>query len=519
MKKIITLLTATVCLLLLLGGNSYAQWANNAPHIFNTNAGNVGISNGALWAPAHKLHINTLTDKPAGVMCEYNYNLTPQKVIGYYRVMNSATGDMLNISLRKNGANHEMLQSCFAVGFGWREYTYLNYTTGKYEMRNGIGDAEFMNTGKFLISSGGNTGIGTINPLEKLEVNGAVRLGGTVNNNAGTIQFNGANFLGFDGANWLQLDNVNQPPTWIMIPNPLPAPQNNFQLYPVLPPSQITNLPPGLPNPTAWIYSTDVAAPGLYPHQLTLEAISIPNPPNPPASASQLYQIAPGPFPGVPIANYSAGLFIGDLSYKVCKGPVLTPTFQGDGLTMLRADPLGIIDLPNQSRVRAYQVDQSMQTVPSGVWTPVNYTFDAPLPVGYDQQNAFAVAPAANAPWPPEQAYFTALAEGYYQVNARCQFEVYGVQNPGAYVSIAIWTGPAPGATAPYAQGNNLQIFSFGPGGQPFPLEWNNAPNVSDVVYLMTGQVISIWVFQNSGIPLNLIQGHDKCYVSIHKVS
>jgi hypothetical protein len=438
------------------------------------------------------------------------------------KLRNSASGDFYQVVFRKNNLSHQMVQSCWDQTAGaWREFNFFDFNTRKFEMRNGILDAEFKNTGKFLISSGGNTGIGTINPLEKLDVSGAVRLGATANNNAGTIQFNGANFFGYDGLNWLQLDNVAVPvpPTWIMNPNPLPAPQNNPQLYPILLPGTITNLPPGLPNPTAWIYSTDVAAPGLYPHQLTLEAISIPNPPFPPASASQLYQIAPGPFPGVPIANYSAGLFIGDLTYKVCKGPILTPTFQGDGLTMLRADPLGIIDLPNQSRVRAYQQDQFLQQIPSNLWTPVNYNFDAPLPVGYDEQNEFIVAPAANVPVPPEMAFFVAAKEGYYQVNARCQFEVYGVQVPGAYVSIAIWTGPGPGATAPYAQGNNLQIMTFTPMGEPLPLEWNNAPNVSDVVYLMPGQIISIWVFQNSGMPLNLVPGHDKCYVSIHKVS
>ncbi len=222
-----------------------------------------------------------------------------------------------------------------------------------------------------------------------------------------------------------------------------------------------------------------------------------------------------------PFIDYSVGLFGGDGTYKVCFGSLLTPTAQSDNTTMLRANPMGIIDLPNQSRVRAYQLSLNgfIQVIPPFVWTPVNFTNDAPLPTGYDEQNEFTVAPA-NAGWPPEQAFFTAAVEGYYQVNARCEFEVYSsVVMPGSYVSIAIWTGPAPGATASYAIGNNLQISTFGPMGEPFPLEWNNAPNVSDVVYLMQGQVISIWVYHTAVMPLNLIQGHDKCYVSIHKVS
>jgi len=522
MKKIVTLLSVLVCLISFLAVTVNGQWANNAPHIYNTNAGNVGISNGALWAPVYKLHVNTLNAGIATVMAESNYVGSPMRAIGYYRILNTATGDLLNISLRKNGANHEMLQSCFATGFGWREYTYLNYTTGKYEMRNGVGDAEFLNTGKFLISSTGNTGIGTINPLEKLEVNGAVRLGGTANNNPGTIQFNGANFLGFDGVNWLQLDNVNiQPPWWVMNPNPLPAPQNNPHLYPLLPPSCITTSPPALPNNSGWIYSTYIAAPALYPHQLTLEAIQVAGLPS--ASASQLYRLAPGPVPSQPILDISAGVYNMDLTYKVNVGPTLLPTSQSDGVTMLRAFPSGIVDLPNQSRARAYQVDPAgfNQMILPNVWTPVNFTMDAPPPQGYDEQNEFVLAPAANSPAPPELAFFVAFQEGYYQVNARVEFVPEFSQEGGpviiistSYVSIAIYTGPGPGATLMYAQGNNLQI------GMPAgPMFYNNAPNVSDVVYLMPGQIISIWVFQSALTPMDLMQGPNKCYVSIHKVS
>jgi len=88
-----------------------------------------------------------------------------------------------------------------------------------------------------------------------------------------------------------------------------------------------------------------------------------------------------------------------------------------------------------------------------------------------------------------------------------------------SYVSIAIWTGPGPGATTSYAVGNNLQIGYFGSGDQPSPLIFNNAPNVSDVVYLLAGQIISIWVWQSALVPLPLVQGSDRLYVSIHRVS
>jgi hypothetical protein len=52
-----------------------------------------------------------------------------------------------------------------------------------------------------------NVGIGTTNPLEKLEVSGAIRLSNTTGSNAGTIRFNTANndFEGFDGTYWHSL--------------------------------------------------------------------------------------------------------------------------------------------------------------------------------------------------------------------------------------------------------------------------------------------------------------------------
>jgi len=119
-------------------------------------------------------------------------------------------------------------------------------------------------------------------------------------------------------------------------------------------------------------------------------------------------------------------------------------------------------------------------------------------------------------PAPPVNAFFMASKEGYYQVNARVEFNTdYSQQygpvgiGPNSYVSIAIYVGGNQ-----YALGNNLQI-----GCPAGPLHFNNAPNVSDVVYLMPQQMISIWVFHTANTPMDLNQGAAKVYVSIHKVS
>jgi hypothetical protein len=166
--------SAVIVILTLSYSVSQAQWAASGTNIYNTNSGNVGIGTGTSFTPTEKLHINNVSNI-AGVMAESSYTGTTMKAIGYYRIKNTATGDMFNMVLRKNGANHEMLQSCYdAANSLWREFIYYNYTTRKYEMRSGVVDAEFLNTGKIIFNNTGNVGIGYSNPTQKLCVNGKI---------------------------------------------------------------------------------------------------------------------------------------------------------------------------------------------------------------------------------------------------------------------------------------------------------------------------------------------------------
>lgn len=48
-------------------------------------------------------------------------------------------------------------------------------------------------------------GVGTSSPAEKLDVNGAVRIGTTTSTNAGTIRWTGTAFQGYDGTQWINL--------------------------------------------------------------------------------------------------------------------------------------------------------------------------------------------------------------------------------------------------------------------------------------------------------------------------
>jgi hypothetical protein len=176
MKKMTKILTIMALIALAFGFNTLqAQWATNGTHIYNTNTGNVGIGTGTSFTPTEKLHVNNGTNT-SSLMLESSYTGTTMKALGYMRIKNTATGDIFNMVLRKNGTVHEMLQSCYdATNSLWREFIYYNFGTRKYEMRSGVMDAEFMNSGKLLFNCTGNVGIGTSNPTEKLSVNGNIK--------------------------------------------------------------------------------------------------------------------------------------------------------------------------------------------------------------------------------------------------------------------------------------------------------------------------------------------------------
>ena len=64
------------------------------------------------------------------------------------------------------------------------------------------GDDTIGSNRKTVITDSGSIGVGTLSPSEKLEVNGALRVGNTSTLNQGTIRWNGADFEGFDGTVW-----------------------------------------------------------------------------------------------------------------------------------------------------------------------------------------------------------------------------------------------------------------------------------------------------------------------------
>jgi hypothetical protein len=55
---------------------------------------------------------------------------------------------------------------------------------------------------------GGNVGIGITEPTEKLDVNGAIKIGTTATNQPGAIRFNAGKFEGGDGTNWKSFEGI-----------------------------------------------------------------------------------------------------------------------------------------------------------------------------------------------------------------------------------------------------------------------------------------------------------------------
>ncbi|MCD4745663.1 MAG: hypothetical protein K8R58_05135 [Bacteroidales bacterium] len=230
---------------------------------------------------------------------------------------------------------------------------------------------------------------------------------------------------------------------------------------------------------------------------------------------------------GIPGRIYSVGL-VQDIqglmndNYKICDGPTLTPPLNYFDLSTMmeihneNTQP-GIIDFNHQSRSRAWL--STMQNVGTGSWVPINFDTDATAFnmgqnfSGYDEHNEFTT----GAP-----AFFTATEDGFYQVNSRTEFDLHDFQDPPVgmpvYVSIAIYVNRGMG-WVPYAEGNNLQISGNTMPGDQFILQMNNAPNVSDVVYLNATDRLQIRVFQNTGIGISLVPNWEKTYVSIHKSS
>lgn len=65
-----------------------------------------------------------------------------------------------------------------------------------------------------VIAQTDGLGVDVADPQEKLDVNGAVRIGNTTNTNAGTIRWTGTDFEGYNGTEWVSLSTPASADAW-----------------------------------------------------------------------------------------------------------------------------------------------------------------------------------------------------------------------------------------------------------------------------------------------------------------
>jgi len=63
---------------------------------------------------------------------------------------------------------------------------------------------------KSIITSDAKLGLGTITPAEKIDIDGAIKIGTTTNSNEGTIRYNGTDFEGRTGSTWVSFSAGSQ---------------------------------------------------------------------------------------------------------------------------------------------------------------------------------------------------------------------------------------------------------------------------------------------------------------------
>lgn len=76
------------------------------------------------------------------------------------------------------------------------------------------GDDAIDVTSQAIITTGASLGLGTITPAERVDIDGAIRIGTTVNTNEGTVRYSGSDFEGYMGGEWVSFTKNNKADLW-----------------------------------------------------------------------------------------------------------------------------------------------------------------------------------------------------------------------------------------------------------------------------------------------------------------
>ena len=164
----------------LTAGTSSSTWTSIADGIIY-DGGNVGI--GSFTALSSKLHVD-------GDIVLGKTMPGSDKSISVERADN-ITGDGWNLTLRAGDASG----TYSAVG-------------GDLILEPGqsVGPTPVQYANVLVLNDiPGRMGVGTLSPLEKVDINGAIRIGTTSTDNDGTIRFTGTDFEGYTGKQWVSL--------------------------------------------------------------------------------------------------------------------------------------------------------------------------------------------------------------------------------------------------------------------------------------------------------------------------
>lgn len=158
-----------------------------------------------------------LTDAGGSAVADGDYSIT-------FRIYDVPSGgsplwEETNVVTVGKGIFSVILGASSGIPLAFDDRYYLGISVGgeaELDPRVELTSAAYSITSRGLVGStntvppDGNAGIGTLSPVEKLEVSGGIKLGTSGGTHAGTIRWSGTDFEGYDGGSWLSFTETGE---------------------------------------------------------------------------------------------------------------------------------------------------------------------------------------------------------------------------------------------------------------------------------------------------------------------
>ena len=186
------------------GGLSFqSQLEEPVERMLITKSGNVGINEAS---PYTKLHISMSNSDPKAVIALdettgiVNIGPITENIVMDFRGVQARAGEFIGdvLDLEASTLNLQRLGGELLIH----------------------GDTTLEESKKIIATEDGSVGIGTTTPVEKIDVDGAIKIGNTETLNEGTIRWTGEDFQGYDGSDWESLtgkDPYTKGGTYILV--------------------------------------------------------------------------------------------------------------------------------------------------------------------------------------------------------------------------------------------------------------------------------------------------------------